>query len=282
MESIQTALVRPKRLTNLDAATQGESMNPMAPSHIDQEPNGPSGMPRPKPQLITRGNHAPSTTASQPPSVKPTFSLAVPGQPFRFRLPSTGWTVASQPGGLNHGDINSLMESSRSRTSSVFSGNTSHASTAPTSCSASVCPSSQGDLGASQQPHTPGLSSHLKMLALASQCGIEAPACISRISSGLAASQPPNRPSPSLPDSAQGMPSNYETCTSHCHLDCQPFCPLSHWMSWMHWMHLLHALLAYGEPRHSTIHLMATSLVLATLFQRFHTMLSMVMITTLM
>ena len=283
MESIQTASARPRRLTNLDVATQGESMNPMAPSHIDPEPksNDLSGNPRPKPRLITRGNHVPSDAASQLPSVKPTFSMAVPGQPFGFRLPGTGQTVAGQPGRSNRSVTNSTLESSRSRTSSVFSGNSSQASTAPTSRSASVCPLSQGDLGASQQPHTPGLSSHLKMLALASQCGVEAPARISRVSPGSAASQPPNRPLSLLPDSAQGTSSNHETSSPRCHLNIQLFHGLCNLMSWMNQILLLHALLAYGEPHHSTFRLMATRLVLATLFQQFHTMMIMVMVMVL-
>ena len=208
MESIQTASARPRQLTNLNVATQGKSMNPMAPSHIDLEPksNDLSGNPWPKPRLITRGNHVPSDAASQLPSVKLTFSMAVLGQPFRFRLPDTGRTVAGQPGRSNCSVTNSTLESSRSRTSSVFSGNSSQASTAPTSRSVSVCPLSQGDLGASQQPHTPGLSSHLKMLALASQCGVEAPARISHVSPGSAASQPSNCPLSLLPDSVGAIP----------------------------------------------------------------------------
>jgi len=71
---------RPRRLTDLDSATQGEEVNPMAPSHLDQEfgsqtiENRHSGRPQPRLRHVP-----PSATASQVAlSAQPTFSLAAP------------------------------------------------------------------------------------------------------------------------------------------------------------------------------------------------------------
>lgn len=173
IEQAQTgAPWRLKRLTDLDSATQAEEVNPMAPSHIEQQPgsqtieNHRSG--RPQPQLCCGPL---SATMSQVPP-QPSFSLAAEDQQFGFRLPGTGQVSRGQVEST-WGSVDSVLSSSRPST--TFS-NASCPSTAPTSCAASACPSSQGDLNIRQQPHTYGFSSHLKMLASASQSGIEAPA----------------------------------------------------------------------------------------------------------
>ncbi|KAI5984239.1 hypothetical protein EDC04DRAFT_2914417 [Pisolithus marmoratus] len=62
---------------------------------------------------------------------------------------------------------------------SIFSADTSCASTVPTSHASSLCSSFQGDQDIIQHAH--GHSSHLKKLALASQTGVEAPSCMSRV-----------------------------------------------------------------------------------------------------
>ena len=193
IEQAQTGAPRqPRRLTDLDSATQGEEVNPMAPSHLEQESgsqtieNPHSGRPRP------RLRHGPlSAAASQiaPPAPSPIFSLATPGQQFSFKLPGTGQVASSQV--KSSGSVDSLYSSSR--TSTTFS-NASRPSTTPTSRAASICPSSQGDPDVSQQPHAHGFSSRLKKLASASQSGIEAPARNSRVSSGTANSHSPNLP----------------------------------------------------------------------------------------
>ena len=155
----------------------------MAPSHLGQEPgsqivdNRQSGRPRPK---LRRGLL--SATASQiTPPAQPIFSLATPGQQFGFKLPESGQVSRGQVES-SCGSLNSLMSSSR--ISTTFT-NASHPSTAPTSCAASICPSSQGDLDVRQQPHAYSFSSHLKKLASASQSGVEAPARNSWVSSGM-------------------------------------------------------------------------------------------------
>ena len=193
IEEVQTGSSRrPKRLTDLDFATQGEEVNPMAPSHLGQEPgsqiveNRQSGRPRP------RLRHGPlNATASQiAPSAQPIFSLATPGQQFGFKLPGNCQVSRGQMES-NCGSSDSLLSSSRASTTFT---NASLPSTAPTSRAASVCLSSQGDPDVRQQPHAYSFSSHLKKLASASQSSIEAPARNSRVSSGMA-----NFPSPGLP-----------------------------------------------------------------------------------
>ena len=188
IEQAQTGVLRwPKRLMDLDFATQGEEVNPMAPSYSEQESgsriveNRPSGKPRPR----LRGGPL-SATPSQFAPAQPIFSLAAPGQQFGFQLPGSRGQVES-----SHGSVDSLLSSSR--VSTTFS-NASRPSTAPTSRAASICPSSQGDPDVSQQPHAHGFSSRLKKLASASQSGIEAPARNSRVSSGTANSHSPNLP----------------------------------------------------------------------------------------
>ena len=191
MRSIEQAQTdaprRLKRLTDLDSATQGEEVNPMAPSHIEQQlgsqtiENRRSGRPQPR---LRQGPL--SATVSRPP--QPSFSLAAGDQQFGFRLPGTGQVSRGQVEST-WGSVDSVLSSSRPST--TFS-NASRPSTAPTSCAASTCPSSQGDPDVRQQPHTYGFSSHLKMLASASQSGVEAPPRISRVPSGTAVSLSPD------------------------------------------------------------------------------------------
>jgi len=164
----------------------------MAPSHLDQEfgsqtiENRHSGRPQPRLRRVP-----PSATASQVTlSAQPTFSLAAPGQQFSFRLPGTGQVSRGQ---VESSCGSTVSQLSSSCVSTTFS-NASRPSTAPTSRAASVCPSSHGDPDIGQQPHAYGLSSHLKRLASASQSGSEAPAQISRVSSGTTTSLSPDLP----------------------------------------------------------------------------------------
>ena len=187
IERVQTATApRSKRLTDLNFATQGKEVNAMAPSHLDQEIAGdrPSGKPRPRPRA--KGPSSAATSQVAPP--QPTFSLATQGQRFGFSLPNTGQASGRQVESI-YDDVDSLPDASRptSRPSTVFS-NISHASTAPTSRANSTC-SSTGDLDASQRRCVHGFSSRLKMVALGSQSGVEAPICKSHVSFGTAASQ---------------------------------------------------------------------------------------------
>ena len=183
---------QPRQLMDLNSATQGEEVNPMAPSHLDQEfgsqpiENCRSG--RPQPRLC----HVPANaTASQvSPPAQPTFSLVAPGQHFSFRLPGTGQVSRGQVES-SCGSVDSLLSSSCASTTFSI---TSHPSTTPTSRAASVCPSSQGDLDISQQQHAYGFSSCLKRLASASQSSVGAPAQISQLLSGTGASRSPNLP----------------------------------------------------------------------------------------
>ena len=148
-----------------------------------RSPRVPIGKPRPRPHIATH------TVTSQP---SPTFSLAAPNQVFGFRLSNTGQTTASN---------NSEVSLGTSHASSLFTGGSplTCVSTAPTSRAESICSSSQGKLGASQQRHSHGLSSRLKILAQASQSGIEAPIRLSRVPSAMAAHPPPGQPSLSNP-----------------------------------------------------------------------------------
>ena len=193
IERVQTSTAsRSKRLTDLDFATEGQEVNAMAPSHLNLEiaRDRPSGKPRPRPRV--KGSTSVATSLVAPPP-QPTFSLAAQGQHFGFSLPNTSQAPRRQVE-----SIDSLSDGSRptSRTSTNFS-NISHASTAPTSRASS----STGDLDASQRRPVHGFSSRLKMMALASQSGVEAPTRKSRVSSGPTASQPPDvSRSSSFPD----------------------------------------------------------------------------------
>lgn len=110
-----------------------------------------------------------------------------------------------------------------SHAGTVFS-NASHPSTTPTSHANSFC-SSTGDLDANQQHPAHGFSSHLKMLASASQSSIAAPACSSLLSKTVA-SQPPNLSQSSLIlDPQQGHPAQFQA--SHSHPQSQPSATLS-------------------------------------------------------
>ena len=177
---------------DLNSAPQGEEVNPMATSHLDQEfgsqpiENRRSGRPQPRLRRVP----ANATTSQVSPPAQLTFSLAAPGQHFGFRLPGTGQVSRGQVES-SCGSVDSLLSSSH--TSTTFSI-ASRPSTAPTSRAASVCPSSQGDPDVSQQPHTYGFSSRLKRLASASQSGVRAPARISQLSSGMGASHSPDLP----------------------------------------------------------------------------------------
>ena len=239
IETMQTtAAMRSKRLTNLDAVTQGEDINPMAP-HFDTEPESsqsvPFGKPRPRPRIAT------NAVTSQP---SPTFSLAAPNQAFGFKLSNTGQATTSN---------NSEVSLGTSRASSFFTGGSpaTRASTAPTSRAGSICSSSQRELGASQQRHSHGLSSRLKILARASQSGVEAPTRLSRVPSATAAHPPPGQPSLSNPQ--QGWATLFFFFFFILTRVFQPF-RVTSWMSRMNQLHHPHALLVYGEQLRFILH----------------------------
>jgi hypothetical protein len=183
LEQLQTAVApRSKRLSDLDAATAGDELNPMAPS---QPPTAqaPSST-RPKPRLKTKTGGL-ALGAPLPSTIQPSFSLAAPGGHFGFRLP------ASDVGSQHDLDLSSISSGPQSsREGSNFSA-VSRASTAPTSRANLVCSLSQGNHDAVR--HTPSHSSHLKRLAHASQSGVEAPCRISRVTENVV-HQPPAPP----------------------------------------------------------------------------------------
>lgn len=157
-----------RRLTALDDSTKNLEVNPMAPtSSTELQPNS---RPRPRPRLKSKQIDSQGAPASRPssesPPVRPSFTLAAPGQQFGFRMPdSQGHSPALSNSSLPHS----------SHASTVFSGaGVSRTSTAPTSRTPSVCYSSHSV----EEDPSRRRSSHL--LKLASQSGIEAPTRVSR------------------------------------------------------------------------------------------------------
>ncbi|KIJ63918.1 hypothetical protein HYDPIDRAFT_29263 [Hydnomerulius pinastri MD-312] len=242
LERMQTE-PRPRRLTNLEITTQGEDVNPMAPSQPEsQVGTAPQSKPRPKPRVRTKAGTLPPSKSQVPPTVgpqdvQPSFSLAAPGQKFSFRLPepvppmpphsSAGPSSQLDIRHRNHAPIpvprlepDLLSNTSApplSRSSSVFSGSTSRStSTAPTSRMPSICSSSQANHGysqnspghvvqSSQHEYAPqGRSSHLKMLALACQTSVRAPSRVSHATSEATTSNFPPCPQHSLHSDSRG------------------------------------------------------------------------------
>ncbi|KAI5997056.1 hypothetical protein EDD15DRAFT_2194735 [Pisolithus albus] len=184
LERVQTAAApRPKHLHDLDAATEGDGVNPMAPSPPPPTPRAIPNKSRPKPRLKTKtgGPMAARLDLSPPSNIQPSFGMAAPNHQFGFRLPAAGEVNSIINRGSQH-DVSSPSMSSgppSSCASSIFSADASRASTAPTSRASSVCSLSRGNQENHQRAH--GHSSLLKRLALASQSGIEAPHHISRV-----------------------------------------------------------------------------------------------------
>ncbi|KAI6000636.1 hypothetical protein EDD15DRAFT_2362122 [Pisolithus albus] len=184
LERVQTAAApRPKRLRDLDAATEGDGVNPMAPSPPPPTPRAIPNKSRPKPRLKTKtgGPMAARLDLSPPSNIQPSFGMAAPNHQFGFRLPAAG-EVNSIINCGSQRDVSSPSMSSgppSSCASSIFSADASRASTAPTSRASSVCSLSRGNQENHQRAH--GHSSLLKRLALASQSGIEAPHRISHV-----------------------------------------------------------------------------------------------------
>ncbi|KAI6001481.1 hypothetical protein EDD15DRAFT_2361905 [Pisolithus albus] len=172
LERVQTtAAPRPKHLRDLDAATEGDGVNPMAPSPPPPTPRAIPNKSRPKPRLKTKtgGPMAARLDLSPPSNIQPSFGMAAPNHQFGFRLPAAGEVNSI----INRGsqrDVSSPSMSSgppSSCASSIFSADASRASTAPTSRASSVCSLSRGNQENHQRAH--GHSSLLKRLALASQ-----------------------------------------------------------------------------------------------------------------
>ncbi|KAI6001903.1 hypothetical protein EDD15DRAFT_2361265 [Pisolithus albus] len=121
LERVQTAEHLPPSTRNLDIATQGQAVNPMAPGYgdADNESQVPPWAPNPTADVQFR----------------PTFTPSQPGQPFGFRAPRS---TASSTSGTH--SIKSHGSSLSSRSSSVFSSAASHqGSSVPTSCAPSEC-----------------------------------------------------------------------------------------------------------------------------------------------
>ena len=88
LERLQTTVApRSNRLSNLDARTTGDELNPMAPS---QPPTAqaPSSRSQPKPRLKTKTAGSALGTLL-PSTIQPSFSLAALGGHFGFRLPAS-------------------------------------------------------------------------------------------------------------------------------------------------------------------------------------------------
>ncbi|KAI6001513.1 hypothetical protein EDC04DRAFT_2790289 [Pisolithus marmoratus] len=100
-ECVQTTAVpRPKHLHNLDAATEGDRVNPMAPS---QPPPTPQAIPnksqlKPQPKIKT-GGLATAPDLSLPSNIQPSFSMVALNQQFGFKLPIVGEVNSN----VNHG-----------------------------------------------------------------------------------------------------------------------------------------------------------------------------------
>ncbi|KAI6028250.1 hypothetical protein EDC04DRAFT_2899001 [Pisolithus marmoratus] len=197
LECMQTtAAPRPKHLCDLDAATEGDRVNPMAPSQPPPSPKVISNKSQLKPRLKTKTG-GPITARSDsllPSNIQPSFSMAVPNQQFGFRLPAVGEVNSNINHGSQHNVSMPLISSGpqSSHASSICSADASWASTAPTSWASLVCSLSRGNQEDHQHVH--GHSSHLKRLALASQSSIKAPHCISHVTpqSDIPQSQAPH------------------------------------------------------------------------------------------
>ncbi|KAI6009998.1 hypothetical protein EDC04DRAFT_2610404 [Pisolithus marmoratus] len=87
-----------------------------------------------------------------PSNIQPSFSMVAPNQQFGFKLPIVGEVNSN----VNHGSWHNS-----SCTSSIFSADASWASTTPTSHTASVCSSSQGNQENHQAPHLTQQPLHL-------------------------------------------------------------------------------------------------------------------------
>ncbi|KAI5994951.1 hypothetical protein EDC04DRAFT_2613083 [Pisolithus marmoratus] len=89
LEHMKTAAApRPKHLHDLDAATEGDGVNPMVPSQ-----------PPPTPQTKTGGPIAARPDLLLPSNIQPLFSMVVLNQQFGFRLPTVGEVNSN----INHG-----------------------------------------------------------------------------------------------------------------------------------------------------------------------------------
>lgn len=164
-----------KREVDLEDATQHEEVNPMAPNSGTTESQPDS---RQRSQLRLKAKHKDTPQLGSPATKRPSFTVAAPGQQFGFRIPSTDRYDAEDA---------DPSSGSSTRPGSVFSGGVPRTSTAPTSRAASVC--SSGLNG--QEDTSRRRSSHLQMLALASQSGLGAPTRLSRVSSSIKACNHP-------------------------------------------------------------------------------------------
>lgn len=154
--------MKSKGLADLDAATEDLEVNPMAPS-LGTESQGISTT-RPRPRLRTSQAAALVSSSAKPsgesPIIRPSFTVATPGQQFGFRMPNPDHHN-SQVDSPNFSNP-SLPPSSRA--SSIFSGGSRRTSTVPTSRAPSICSGSgQGP----QESFSRRRSSQLQMLALA-------------------------------------------------------------------------------------------------------------------
>lgn len=173
-----SAVPKSKHVAYLEVATRGQEVNPMAPTSAPQSSEIGASRPRPRPRLKTKYRHTMSTQPSghDGKSVQPSFALAAPSDQFGFKLPNTSQFESSAHSSGPPG-LSSQSVAPSSRASSIFSEGLSHASTPPTSRAASICSSARSGLVDVSSGH----SSHLRLLALGSQSGMEAPAQVSRV-----------------------------------------------------------------------------------------------------
>jgi len=258
-----------RRLTALDDLTKNLEVNPMAPTlSTELQPNSRL---HPWPCLKSKQTDSQGASVSQPsselPPIWPSFTLTVPGQQFRFRVPDfQGHSPTLSNSSLPHS----------SHASSVFSGvGVSCTFTTPTSCTPSICYSSHSveeDLSCRH-------SSHLLKLTLASQSGIEAPTWVSHAMIPSYVQHPSHQTNPCVgeadlhvSDGKSFLPWNSQ---KHFHFGLQngmkdlqhpsPLCPwrispllpccLTSWLVTLRQIHLLYAKLVCGTHNLRTIYL---------------------------
>ena len=145
----QIEMERPKRPSIIDIATQGEDVNPMAPSSHDIG-DGSSRTRRggSDEAAIPRTHRQP--TLARPPPLPPEFFQAMPSQEFRFRVPDAALQVESDTWAPSHTQFHGVSSQPSSGGSGpplsqgtllFSSGSLGTSLTAATSREPSICPS---------------------------------------------------------------------------------------------------------------------------------------------
>ena len=146
-EQIQTE--RPKRPSKIDIATQGEDVNPMAPSSHNVSDGSSRTRQGGSDKAAIPQTHGQPTLAWSPP-LPPEFFQAMPSQQFRFRVPDTALQVESNTRAPSCTQFRGVSSQPSSRgsgppssqgTSLFSSGSLGTSLTAATSREPSICPS---------------------------------------------------------------------------------------------------------------------------------------------